>query len=84
MVGKLPPISTSEVQARGLSPLLTGHMYTLLVISTYEDFPEITSGNYKFEVTSVITKASADRLGLDVGSTAYAVVKSSDVMVAVD
>lgn len=37
-----------------------------------------------FEVTSIITKASADRLGLEVGSTAYAVVKSSDVMLAVD
>jgi len=37
-----------------------------------------------FEVTAVITKASAERLGLAVGSSAYAVVKSSDVMVAVD
>lgn len=35
-------------------------------------------------ITSVITKSSADRLGLAVGSVAYAVVKSSDVMVAVD
>jgi molybdopterin-binding protein len=36
------------------------------------------------EITSIITKASAERLGLEVGGTAYAVVKSSDVMVAVD
>ncbi len=36
------------------------------------------------EVTSVITKASAERLGLEVGKQAYAVIKSSDVMIAVD
>ncbi|NJK61640.1 MAG: TOBE domain-containing protein [Synechococcaceae cyanobacterium SM2_3_1] len=36
------------------------------------------------EVTSVITKASAERLGLEVGKEAYAVIKSSDVMIAVD
>lgn len=36
------------------------------------------------EVTSIITKASADRLGVAVGSEAYAVVKASDVMVAID
>ena len=36
------------------------------------------------EIISVITKASADRLGLKVGSSAYAVIKASDVMVAVD
>ena len=36
------------------------------------------------EVTAVITKISAERLGLRVGGVAYAVVKASDVMVAVD
>ena len=36
------------------------------------------------EVTSIITKASAERLGLKAGSSAYAVIKASDVMVAVD
>jgi len=36
------------------------------------------------EITSVITQASAERLGLAVGSAVYAVVKSSDVIVAVD
>ena len=36
------------------------------------------------EITSIITKASAERLGLAVGKTAYAVVKASDVMVGVD
>lgn len=36
------------------------------------------------EITSIITKASAERLGLSVGSEAYAVIKASDVMTAVD
>lgn len=36
------------------------------------------------EVTSIITKASAENLGLAEGKVAYAVIKSSDVMIAVD
>jgi len=36
------------------------------------------------EVTAVITKVSAERLALKTGSSAYAVIKASDVMVAVD
>jgi len=36
------------------------------------------------EVVSVITKESADRLGLAPGKQAYAVIKASNVMVAVD
>jgi molybdopterin-binding protein len=36
------------------------------------------------EVISIITKASADNLGLTEGKEAYVVIKSSDVMVAVD
>jgi molybdate transport system regulatory protein len=36
------------------------------------------------ELTSVITKASAERLGLRAGMSAYAVIKASDVMIGVD
>lgn len=36
------------------------------------------------EVIAIITKSSAEKLGLSEGKTAYAVVKASDVMVAVD
>ena len=36
------------------------------------------------EVVSIITKESAEGLGLVVGKEAYAVIKASDVMVAVD
>ncbi len=42
---------------------------------------EIASG---VQVVSIITKASADNLGLAPGKTAYAVIKASSVMVAVD
>ncbi len=36
------------------------------------------------EVISIITKSSAERLGLSEGKTAYAVIKASDVMMATD
>ncbi|BAZ40159.1 TOBE domain-containing protein [Calothrix sp. NIES-4101] len=36
------------------------------------------------EVTSIITKSSADNLNLVVGKEAYVMVKSSDVLIAVD
>jgi molybdopterin-binding protein len=36
------------------------------------------------EVVSVITKSSADKLGLAPGKEAYAVIKASDVVLAVD
>lgn len=36
------------------------------------------------EIVAVITKSSVDKLGLAEGKQAYAVIKSSDVMVAVD
>ncbi|MEZ4718782.1 MAG: TOBE domain-containing protein [Caldilineaceae bacterium] len=36
------------------------------------------------EIVSVITKNSADSLGLTLGKEAYAVVKASNVMVMVD
>jgi len=35
-------------------------------------------------VTSIITKESCENLGLEVGKVAYAVVKASSIMVAVD
>ena len=42
---------------------------------------ELTGGT---EVVSIITKTSAEQLKLSPGSQAYAVVKASSVMIAVD
>lgn len=36
------------------------------------------------EVVSIITKESAESLGLQVGKDAYAVIKASNVMIATD
>ena len=36
------------------------------------------------QVVSIITKTSAEALGLAVGKEAYAVIKASNVMIAVD
>ena len=36
------------------------------------------------EIVSIITKDSAERLGLSLGREVYAVIKASDVMVATD
>ena len=36
------------------------------------------------EVVAIITKSSAESLGLRVGAAAYAVIKASNVMVATD
>jgi molybdopterin-binding protein len=42
---------------------------------------ELAGGN---EIVSVITKASAERLGLTAGKEVYAVIKASNVMIALD
>ena len=36
------------------------------------------------EIVAVITKSSADRLGLGQGANVYAIIKASDVMIGVD
>ncbi len=36
------------------------------------------------EIVSIITKSSAERLGLAVGKEVYAVIKASSVMIATD
>jgi molybdopterin-binding protein len=36
------------------------------------------------EVVSIVTKSSAERLGLEEGREVYAIIKASSVMIAVD
>ena len=50
------------------------------VVNT-EIIVELSSGG---TITSIITKESAERLGLAEGKDVYAVIKASDVMIAVD
>lgn len=42
---------------------------------------ELTGGD---EVVSIITKSSAERLDLEPGKTVFAVIKASDVMIALE
>lgn len=42
---------------------------------------EIPGGH---EIVSIITKESADKLGLVVGKEAYAIIKASNVMIGID
>ena len=42
---------------------------------------ELTNG---LEITSIITKASTERLGLKEGKEVWAVIKASNVMIATD
>jgi molybdopterin-binding protein len=46
-----------------------------------EVFVELPGGT---EIVSIITKTSADTLGLKEGKEVYAVIKASNVMIAVD
>jgi molybdopterin-binding protein len=77
-------LSTQDFQGMNVSArnLLKGTVKQIVLGAVNAEVTlEIAPG---IEVTSVITKASAERLGLEVGKQAYAVIKSSDVMIAVD
>ncbi len=67
-------MSARNVLKGTVKRVVTGVVNTEVII-------EIAPG---VEITSVITKASAEQLGLAEGKQAYAVIKSSNVMVAVD
>ncbi|HAN46999.1 MAG TPA: transporter [Cyanobacteria bacterium UBA8156] len=68
-----------EVSARNL---FKGTVKSLVVgLVNVEVILEIAPG---VEVAAVITKASSEKLGLSLGKEAYAVIKASDVMLAVD
>jgi molybdopterin-binding protein len=62
--------------------ILKGKVKSILVGAVNDEVVlELPGGT---EVVSVITKASAVSLGLAVGKEAYAVIKASSVMLAVD
>jgi molybdopterin-binding protein len=67
-------ISARNVLKGTVKSVLPGMVNTEVII-------EVSSG---IEVASVITKSSVENLDLKVGDVVYAVIKSSDVMVAID
>ena len=67
-------ISTRNVLKGKVKSLTQGAVNSEVVV-------ELPGGQ---EIVSVITKASAERLGLSQGKEVYAVIKASSVMLAVD
>lgn len=67
-------LSARNVFKGNVKKLVTGMVSTEV---TLEIAPDL-------EITAIISKASADRLGLAEGKSAYALVKASDVLIAVD
>jgi len=67
-------VSARNVLKGTVKKVVTGAVNTEVIL-------EIAPG---VEITSMITRASAEHLGLAEGKEAYAVIKSSNVMVAVD
>ncbi|NLZ29668.1 MAG: TOBE domain-containing protein [Methanomicrobiales archaeon] len=68
-----------KVSARNQFPGTIKHIETGMVIA--EVIIALDGGG---EITSVITKKAVENLGLTVGKKVYAVVKSTEVMVATD
>jgi len=67
-------ISARNVLKGRVKQLTEGAVNTEIVV-------ELASG---VEVVSIITKSGADGLGLKEGKHVYAVIKASDVMIALD
>jgi len=72
-VGSLK-LSARNVLKGKVKAVTTGTVNTEIVV-------ELPSGE---EIVSMITKDSAERLGLKVGKEVHAVIKASNVMIAVD
>lgn len=71
---KLMKVSARNIFKGTVKQVVKGAVNTEVIL-------EIAPG---IEVTSIITRTSAEQLGLAEGKIAYAVIKSSDVMIAVD
>ena len=67
-------ISARNVLKGRIKQLSDGAVNTEVVV-------ELAGGE---EVVSIVTKSSAERLGLEEGKQVYAIIKASSVMIAVD
>lgn len=72
-------MSAMKLSARNQLPGKVKKIDTGMIVA--EVVIELDGGG---EVTSVITKTAVENLGLTVGKKVYAVVKSTEVMVAID
>ena len=72
-------VRTMKISARNI---LKGKVKAITAGSVNSEVVLVLPGGQ--EITSIITKKSVATLGLSVGKEAYAVVKSSEVMIAVD
>jgi len=72
-------VSAMKLSARNQLPGKVKKIDTGMIVA--EVVIELDGGG---EVTSVITKTAVENLGLTVGKKVYAVVKSTEVMVAID
>ena len=68
-----------ELSARNALKGIVKHIHSGEINS--EVILELVPG---IEVTAIITKSSVESLGLEEGKQAYAVIKSSDVMISID
>jgi molybdate transport system regulatory protein len=75
----LPAEQSMKISARNVLPATVKTVTPGTVDS--EVVMELAPG---IEVVSIITKASAERLGLKPGDKAYAIIKASNVMIGVD
>jgi molybdopterin-binding protein len=73
------PGDTMKVSARNVLPA-TVRRVTPGAVDT-EVLMELAPG---IEIVSIITKVSAEKLGLKAGATAYAIIKAPNVMIGVD
>jgi molybdopterin-binding protein len=67
-------ISARNILSGKVNRIITGAVNTEVVI-------QLENG---VEIVSIITKESAENLGLEVGKSVYAVIKASNVMVATE
>ena len=68
-----------QISARNM---LKGKVKSIAPVAVNSEITVELSGGQ--QIISIITKSSADRLHLEPGKPVYAVIKSSDVMIAVD
>ncbi|QFY43465.1 transporter [Candidatus Methylospira mobilis] len=71
-----PKLSARNILKGTANVITNGVVDTEVIV-----FIELSPG---VEIVSIITKSSAENIGLTIGGSAYAIINASDVIVAVD